>query len=281
MNTSLRFKRYLKIMVRLLERVLPKTLFDKFYAFAFPQYKILIRFAYMTKSLIYLLKRDREGWLMAQKIYLIMPYTLVGIRGLEVTYKLCKMMNEKNIKGNFVELGVARGGCAALMAEVAFNSGGMERQLWLFDSFEGLPDPTDDDYSSGNTGEHVRPLPKGSCLGTIEDVQTLLFSILNYPNGKIYFVKGWFQNTLPIRHKDVKDIAVLRIDGDWYESTKYCLEYLYYQVVSGGVVIIDDYQTCYGCKKAVDEFISKNNIHANMMFDGRGGCYFIKPYSDV
>jgi hypothetical protein len=218
---------------------------------------------------------------MVKAIYDVMPYTLVGIGGLEATYKLAKMLNEKEVAGNFIELGVARGGCAALMAGVAFSSNNpVERQMWLFDSFEGLPDPTEDDFSETGprtTGDHLQTLTRGSCLGTLDEVQNLFFEKYRFPKDKTFFVKGWFQDTLPVKSNDLGKIAILRIDGDWYESTKCCLDYLYDRVVDGGAIIIDDYQSCFGCKKAVDEFIANRDLYVDICFDGRGGCYFIKP----
>ena len=93
---------------------------------------------------------------------------------------------------------------------------------------------------------------------------------------RIEFVKGWFENTVPVTRKQIQQIAVLRIDGDWYESTKCCLENLYDKVSSGGYVIVDDYQSCYGCRRAVDEFIQNRCLSPDIKFDGRGGCYFKK-----
>ncbi len=269
-----------KILGRL-EKVLPQSTFDKFYAFALPKCKSLVKGVYQIKGVVYLLTVNKEGREMVKRISRIMPYTLVGVGGLEATYKLAKMLNNKGVEGDFVELGVARGGCAALMADVAFESNNcVERQMWLFDSFEGLPDPTEDDYSSTQhrtTGDHLRPLSKGSCLGTFDEVQNLFFDKNTFPKDKVFFVKGWFQDTLPIRGKDIGEIAILRIDGDWYESTKCCLDYLYDQVVDGGAVIIDDYKSFFGCQKAVDEFIANRNLNVKISLDGRGGCYFIKP----
>ncbi|MBU1083887.1 MAG: TylF/MycF family methyltransferase [Candidatus Omnitrophica bacterium] len=271
-------KKYLKKAVMVLQKILPKTIFDKFYSAMFPKYKTFVRKCYGAKSLGYRLSGNSKALKMVKDIQNIMPYTLVGIGGLEATYRLSKMVNEKGIKGSFVELGVARGGCAALMAGIAFEQGDLNRQMWLFDSFEGLPDPTQDDYQSGEdgTGDHVRPLSRGECLGTLEEVKDLFLNKCRFPEDKVFFVKGWFQDTLPLKGKEVGDIAVLRIDGDWYESTKCCLEQLYDRVVSGGAVIIDDYQSCYGCKKAVDEFLLHRDLDVDISLDGRGGCFFIK-----
>jgi len=276
-------KKHLKKIVRWLEKVLPEKAFNVLYRELFSLYKNMAHYAYLcskcpTKFLI----NGQDQWRMAKNIFHVMPYSLVGVGGLEVTYKAVKDACDKNIPGDLIELGVARGGCAALMASVAFNKemcGKMDRKLWLFDSYEGLPEPTAMDFNPelGNgTGDHVRPLPKGSCLGQLDEVKELMFNKNNFPHDRIEFVKGWFDTTVPGRKNEINEIAVLRIDGDWYESTKCCLENLYEKVTSGGYVIIDDYQSCYGCKRAVDEYFQKMDLRPDIRFDGRGGCYFEK-----
>ena len=278
-------RKILKWQVRLLQRLLPAPLFDLLYRTAFPAYRAVVRCAYLAVGAFAYSWRDRQRWQMVKDIYRIMPYTLVGIGGLEVSYRLAKRADEMSIEGDVVELGVARGGCAALLGRAIMgcddSAGRYGRQLWLFDSYEGLPEPTDKDFREGDrtagTGDHVRPLPKGSCLGTLEDVKQLILNRMALPEEKVHFVKGWFQNTVPARAKDIPAIAVLRIDGDWYESTRVCLNGLYDNVVRNGAVIIDDYQSCYGCELAVKEFLAERGLHVEIRLDGRGGCYFIKP----
>lgn len=276
-------KKQLKRIVRKAEKRLPEKTFNLLYRELFSLYKNMAPYAYLCcKGSIKFLKNGQDEWSMAKNIFHAMPYSLVGVGGLEVTYKAVKDVCERNIPGDLIELGVARGGCAALMASVAFNEeicGKMERKLWLFDSYEGLPEPTAMDFNCelGNgTGEHVRPLPKGSCLGQLDEVKDLMFNKNNFPCDRIEFVKGWFNITVPVKKNKIKEIAVLRIDGDWYESTKCCLENLYDHVTPGGYIIIDDYQSCYGCKRAVDEYVQKKAIQPDIKFDGRGGCYFKK-----
>jgi len=276
-------KKRLRSFVLLLEKTLPGRVFDAFYKVSFPVYKEFVRWLYLSKRLVnYRITGDKNEWVMVKNIFRIMPYSLVGVGGLEVTFKTVKNVCARDIPGDIVELGVARGGCATLMASVMFDKylcGRIQRKLWLFDSYEGLPEPTAMDFNSelGNgTGEHVRPLPKGSCLGQLDKVKDLMFNKNNFPRDRIEFVKGWFDTTVPAKKDEIKEIAVLRIDGDWYESTKCCLENLYDNVTSGGYVIIDDYQSCYGCKRAVDEFIQDRHIVPVIKFDGRGGCYFKK-----
>jgi predicted O-methyltransferase YrrM len=184
--------------------------------------------------------------------------------------------HERGMSGSIVECGVARGGSAALMALNEARTGS-NRKIWLFDSYEGLPEPSVEDLQGNETGKHIRPLPKGSCLGTIEQVSELLFDTLRLDRNNIKLVKGWFENTLPVNRTSVGTISVLRIDADWYDSVKCCLDQLYDQVEPGGYVIIDDYGSCFGAQKAVDEFLAARQLSVELVADGRGGCDFVKP----
>jgi hypothetical protein len=281
-NFSMRFKVFLKYVFRILESILPKGVFNAFYKNAFPIYKEIRRSAYLLNGFIkYRLGGQSDKWFRTQEVYRAMQWSLVGAGGLEATYNLCSQLISNNVKGDFVELGVAQGGCASLIGQVTFDryKDKNTKNLWLFDSFEGLPDPTEDDYAPDKgtgTGEHVRPLPKGSCLGTIEQVQNLLLEDRKFPKERIKFVKGWFQDTIPVTKNKIGSIALLRIDGDWYESTKTCLEGLYDYVSDGGAVVIDDYHSCYGAEKALHEFLDSRKLQPVINLDGRGGCYFFK-----
>ena len=130
-----------------------------------------------------------------------------------------------------------------------------QRNLWLFDTFEGLPAPT-----AGDPDLEIAELFTGTCVGTIDEVQGL-FQRLNV--GKdVHFVKGLFQNTLPTT--DIGQIALLHIDGDWYESVRTCLENLYDKVAVGGIIQFDDYGYWQGARKAVDEFFAQRQIKVNL-----------------
>ncbi len=163
-----------------------------------------------------------------------------------------------------------------MLAMANKNLGKEERTKWFFDSYEGLPEPSKEDYVSGKTGQFIRPLPPGSCLGTIEQVSELMFNTLGFKEEKINLIKGWFQDTVPPHNNKLGDIAILRLDGDWYESTKIPLDNFYSQIPNGGVVIIDDYATCFGSRKATDEFREEHNITTPLNPDGRGGAWFEK-----
>ena len=149
---------------------------------------------------------------------------------------------------------------------------GPEQLVWGFDSFEGLPHLTNEDEGSGAGWVGFR------CSGPDgEHAVPATFAALNVPMDNVRVVKGWFEDTLPVRRQEIGKIAVLRVDSDWYASTKFCLETLYASVVSGGAVIIDDYFTFTGCRKAVDEFRAERGITAKLhVTDPMSEAYWYK-----
>jgi hypothetical protein len=166
-----------------------------------------------------------------------------------------------------VECGCAKGGSAALMA-LTLQRHGSRRQLWLFDTFEGLPAPTSDDpdyeIAKSFTGEFV---------GTLQEVE--FFFKQHQLLARVQFVKGLFQDTLPAA--DITKIALLHIDGDWYESVKVCLENFYDKVTPGGIIQFDDYGYWKGARKAVDEFIAKRGIRMPLQRIDYSGRSLLKP----
>ncbi|MAZ41041.1 hypothetical protein CL654_02900 [bacterium] len=197
----------------------------------------------------------------------IAPYTLVGNKGLTNVYNLAIDVEEKKIPGNFVECGVWKGGCAAVMASITdrYKSG---RTTWYFDSFEGMPPPTEEDARGEGKKGDVESITGDILKTSVHDVEEVVFEKLNLPRDKNIIVKGWFQDTLPKRKKEIGKIALLRLDGDWYESTKVCLEELYDQVELGGYIIIDDYGAWEGCRRAVHEFRDTYGVEMNLKFIG-------------
>lgn len=270
-----------------LKKLLPQRCYRVLYRFGVQGYVLWQRIVEETHYLLprgyYLLTGNSRKVKRLSTIYRVRPYSMVGRSGLLATYDVTHKMERNNVDGCFVECGVARGGCSALMALVADeNKGNRDRKVWLFDSFEGLPEPTsEDEYEEPAQDKpkdkHASLVSEGYCLGTYHEVERLLFSKLGLNRNSVFMVKGWFQDTLP-KHKDkVGPIAVLRIDGDWYDSTKCSLENLYDNVISGGYIIIDDYESVIGCRRATDEFLGSKGLAVKMVFDGRGGCYFEKP----
>lgn len=153
--------------------------------------------------------------------------------------------------GCVVECGVWRGGMIAGMAEVL----GPGRQYFLFDSFEGLPPARKElDGASAVAWQSDTKSPNyyNNCTAS-EDEAAAAMKLSGA--GSFSLIKGWFNQTLP-RFTPTCEIAVLRLDCDWYDSVRLCLDQLYPHVAAGGLIIVDDYYIWDGCAHAVNEFIS-------------------------
>jgi len=263
-----------------LKRLLPSPVFEGLYWLATSLY-------YAKQGIAdwwfyYASKQNPVRAVMINRIQAVLPYTMVGRGGLIATHNAVVAAEEQGTEGCLVECGIARGGCSALMLRTSgyYRFYPREkRDAWLFDSFEGLPEPTTEDgvlRKPQGEDKSSWDLAEGYCLGTQEEVETLLFNKFGFSRDKVHLVKGWFQDTLPEYREKVGDIAVLRIDGDWYESTKCCLANLYDGVVDGGHVLLDDYALV-GCRKAVDEFfVDRGEDMPEVVLDGRGGGWFKK-----
>ncbi|HEX6944181.1 MAG TPA: TylF/MycF/NovP-related O-methyltransferase [Gemmatimonadaceae bacterium] len=181
---------------------------------------------------------------------LVRAHTMVGVTRLAALYDAVSWVMANEIPGDLVECGVARGGSGAVMA-IAAEEARANRTLWLFDTFEGLPNPSraDPDYE-------LALRYAGKCRGELEDVQGL-FTHLGLDR-RVRYTKGLFHDTLP--RSPVGAIAVLHLDCDWHDSVKECLENLYDRVAPGGVIQFDDYGHWLGARKAVDEFRARRGI---------------------
>ena len=177
------------------------------------------------------------------------------------------------IEGAFVECGVWRGGSMMAMALTLLDAGAAARELFLCDTYEGMPEPGAEDV--GVTGKSALPTWKKRmvdgesqwCRAELDEVRANLAST-GYDEGRTHFLKGRVQDSLP--NDDIGPIAILRLDTDWYESTKWELEQLYPALVVGGVLIIDDYGRWRGCRQAVDKYFEAHDI--NMLL-GRVDSY--------
>jgi hypothetical protein len=192
----------------------------------------------------------------------------------------CKQVLDANVPGGFVECGVWKGGSSAIMA-LAIKNSGQKRHLHLFDSFEGLPEPTEIDgekavtYSGGRKDGNLATISE--CRAELDEVRHLILDEIKVPEALAHFHVGWFQNTVPIDARQLGPIALLRLDGDWYDSTKICLQHLYPLLSPSGIIIIDDYWTWDGCRKAADEYRNKSNITSPIQhIDGDAGFWVKK-----
>lgn len=182
-------------------------------------------------------------------------------------------MQVSNVEGVFIECGVAAGSQIAMLVCASIDSG-TNKKVYGFDSFEGIPYATKEDDQQPGIGK--KDMSKLGLLKTTgvssHSVENVIdnFRKFKVPTDNVEFVKGWFQDTVQSKSKDIDAIALLRLDGDLYSSTKVCLHYLYDKVSIGGMVIIDDWQLP-GCRKAVLEFIPEEKIVEHL-----GIAYFIK-----
>jgi O-methyltransferase len=175
----------------------------------------------------------------------------------------------KNLKGDFVECGVWKGGMAAAIAEFI----GGDREFYLYDSFEGLPDvkPVDGVAAKKWQEDKTSDWYFDNCSADIHFAKEAM-RLANVSN--VHITKGWFENTLPLHPN--RPIAILRLDGDWYDSTMQCLDSLYPKLIEGGVIIIDDYYTWEGCSKAVHDYLSKIKSSSQIRSFTGDVCYIVK-----
>lgn len=194
-------------------------------------------------------------------------YTMIPPNIFEDNLALCRKYILPD--GDIVECGVWRGGMIAALSETL----GSNRTYHLFDSFEGLPEVQEKDGKWAKKWQEDKNLWYFDNCRAEEEYAIQAMKIAGCNNYKIY--KGWFKDTIP--QYDGKNIAVLRIDGDWYDSTYQCLEHLYPKVLDNGLIIIDDYYAWEGCIRAVYDFFSKNHITDRIRsFNNNNVCYIIK-----
>jgi len=177
------------------------------------------------------------------------------------------------IPGCVIECGVWRGGMSAGIASVL----GGERKYFLFDSFEGLPEAKKIDGEAALAWQNNK---QGSyyydnCTAEPDFAQRAM----TLSGAKSFFLmKGWFNETLP-KFAPPEPIALLRLDGDWYDSTMICLESLFQHVAPGGLIIIDDYYTWDGCSRAVHDYFSRHSV-AERIQSFQGNCFIEKTRPD-
>ena len=188
-------------------------------------------------------------------------FTMVEIERCYALYKSVQYILRKNILGDFVECGVWRGGSAMLMALTLLQEKTTDRTIYLYDTFSGMPQPEKEDGQKAlqiwDTSEKNE---NGSdwCFATYDDVHTNMMST-GYPAEKMIFVEGDVEKTIPSNLPE--KIALLRLDTDWYASTKHELIHLYPLLEKSGILIVDDYGAWEGARKAVDEYFENAPVY--------------------
>jgi hypothetical protein len=200
-----------------------------------------------------------------ENITAVRGFTMTSHERQVVLLRAVDYLVQNKIEGDIVECGVWKGGSMMLIARKLLQLNAIGRNLFLFDTFEGMSDPNEKDVSAIDKSTASELLQKENklegdnvwCYSSLDEVKTNLEKT-NYPQEKIFYFKGKVEDTLP--EPSIDKIALLRLDTDFYESTKHELEILYDFLVPGGVLIIDDYGHWTGSKKAVDEFIEKRKL---------------------
>lgn len=165
-----------------------------------------------------------------------------------------------DIPGAIVECGVWRGGSMMIVAKTLLSLGVTSRPLYLFDTFEGMtpPQAVDVNFLGMKASEKYERVTLGEpgagwCYASLEDVRSAMQST-GYDMGHVRFIKGKVEDTVPDKAPEL--ISILRLDTDWYESTRHELVHLYPRLADGGILIIDDYGHWAGARQAVDEYVA-------------------------
>lgn len=190
------------------------------------------------------------------------PYTMTTPPRVYALVRAVEYVVARGVPGAIVECGVWRGGSMMAAALTLLRLDAADRELYLYDTFAGMPPPSDIDTT--RSGERAADLlAEGDeeshiwAIASLSDVRDAVLST-RYPEERIHFVEGLVENTLPATAPD--QIALLRLDTDWYSSTKHELEQLYPRLAPGGVLILDDYGHWQGARQAVDEYLAANRI---------------------
>jgi hypothetical protein len=194
----------------------------------------------------------------------VRPFTMTSPERLNALCHAAKYISTNGIEGDIVECGVWRGGSMLAVARVLDTMDDWSRTLWMYDTFEGMSKPTEHDLDIAGISalDLLRKEKKSAdsdiwCYASLQDVQQNMKRSA-YPFERIRFIQGKVEETL---NKTVPErIALLRLDTDWYESTRAEMEVLFPRLTRGGVLIIDDYGHWQGARKAIDEYLASRNI---------------------
>ena len=188
-----------------------------------------------------------------------LPFTLTSVERMYALYNSVKYIVNSKLEGEIVECGVWRGG-SSMLAAITLKKYFSNKKIYLYDTYDGMSKPTKEDISfDGLDAKKKWGGEKSSkwCYASLDDVKANM-DLTGYSSENLVFVKGLVEDTIPETMPD--KISLLRLDTDFYESTKHELEHLFPKLVKGGVLILDDYGHWRGAKKAVDEYFAENNI---------------------
>jgi O-methyltransferase len=199
---------------------------------------------------------------------IVRPYTMTSVERMYGLYKATEYVVANRIAGDFVECGVWKGGSTMLMALALQHFGQANRHIHLYDTFRGMsrPEAVDRSYVGEDAQELWTQSNEGDvnrwCMAPLDEVRANVTST-GYPPDLVHYVEGKVEDTLPATIPE--QIALLRLDTDWYESTRHELTHLFPRLSPGGVVILDDYGYWRGARKATDEYFTQAGLHPLMV----------------
>jgi hypothetical protein len=209
----------------------------------------------------------------ADIIRAVQPYTMTGVDKLFALVSAVRYVARYEVPGAIVECGVWRGGSMQAAARTLDSVGVHDRDLYLYDTFEGMTEPTEADVrfdgipAAQRLAQSSRTDSRVWAYAGLEDVRAG-FEQVPYPAERIHFVKGPVEETVPAQLPE--EIAILRLDTDWYESTAHELTHMYDRLVPGGVLMIDDYGWWQGSRRATDEFLERTGEPLLLLRMGSG-----------
>jgi O-methyltransferase len=204
-----------------------------------------------------------------------MAHSMIGRQRMRNLRSLCSDVITKGVPGDFIETGVWRGGACILMRGILRAYGDTTRKVWVADSFAGLPRPDPAKYAADKGDKHYKVDVLAVSLEQVQDN----FRRYGLLDDQVVFLKGWFRDTLPTA--PIERLAVLRLDGDMYESTMDGFVNLYHKVSPGGYVIVDDYHAVKACKAATHDFLQTLGPAGNVTINDIDGTavYWQLPHS--
>lgn len=190
----------------------------------------------------------------------VREYTMTSAERVYALTRAIRYICAAGIQGDIVECGVWRGGSMSAVARTLLQIQSVNRDLYLFDTFEGMskPTPKDVDYEGRDAEDLLRTAPSFKCDDAPLELVQRVIAETGYPREKTHFVQGKVEDTIP--EFSPKSIALLRLDTDWYTSTKHELVHLFPRLSRGGVMIVDDYGHWRGSRQACDEYFAEMKI---------------------
>jgi hypothetical protein len=231
---------------------------------------------------------DDEGfWEIAHRA---LPHTALSVQRLYAVYAAVKYIVAAGVGGDVVECGVFKGGAAIMIAQSLAHFGDTSRRIFLFDTFEGWPVPTDqdtdflgqqhrklyqEDLERSREASATAPPSVYRLADFFDRTRDAILGNTQYPHDRIHFVRGLVEQTLP--HADMTDdLALLRLDTDYYESTAWEMKVLWPRLVTHGVLMLDDYGQFHGARRAIDEYLAANAIRGLLHRDDVTGRCMVK-----